>query len=1313
MTQLPLLRRQPNPSRAAPPASRWRALVLACALAMVPTVALAGAMPEVLLVVDTSQSMQYRLGADVAPQCMGSVGNDQKSRWTLAREIIGGTFLDYRCTEAALPAQPEALNPPKTINTLADCIPGLGSSYGGGGAAGPVSPTSMGQISSSAPSGSILTFQDGFKMKDTKMPFFEVPLVPGRTFSNLTMTFASSASSPQVVLTIVRDAVPSDANDFKCEADGPDRLEVTPATLLTAGQVSFSINTAGQAAILAHANAGKSNIYFAIVPAHSSTNPSCNMNSARSNTYDTSDVGTFDKNNANPVFAAENVQQCPAEGPSTHSTALGVDDLGAISGRPAGRDGLLDVFGAAAKFALLTTDQVFNQGTNGPAGWSFGPTASAPWGTINLGMNDPFGVGTPAVPITRADTLAARGVTYDAIQASLQSIKPYGPTPLGQQLRDAYHYYATDPYRDDHFKPVSQDPDGDPYLTCRSKFVVVISDGGSNAHDGVTDGRAEALQAAADLKALGVNVYVVAVGHPAANPASGPPAADLQFLNDLALAGGTLAATVADSPQDAIAAISDAIQASQLDNQVYSRPVTATATGSVTDVLHGFYSLSTFDISQPLRTRGTIEQRVFQCGSACQNPLTPGVGQVCEVIDYGTRLKAKGTQRKLYGHKAGGRLTLNGTNFAPADLGIGNVGLGPQLTLTQNLECIVSSTFDLSTNPGRAGYRDHVMDMLWGAAGSCRANHPLGAVSRSQMAVLEPADRTGYREPSFLTYIGRDAPASADYGDSVLPGSRNRPTMLFAATHDGLLHAFRTDRSTAITTKFLDVAGDEMWAWLPKFSLRRISQLKLVTLADASYLGGSITTGHVQLSRTGLEAGADDLARKWRAVVIAGAGTAGSGYTALDVTSPDDPRLLWEINPESRCYGAQVSSPAPGPTCLASTSYQNMGRSTARPILTNLYFRYNNAPAAQRAVVIVPMGLPPSQASVTNFGVEGQGGRGLYIIDLETGALIRELDTASMDKSGMPMTVADTDLGYFAADIACVPAGTGQIATRCFAGDTKGMLWRIDLTDQDPNNWTFKFFHDAYGGPDVPAGWQKAIDSADRAPVASAPSLSVNAAGNIVIIYGTGSGDDESSSTRLHTVHSLTETFVAQQDGVMPQVSVNWQKRLDAHERFIGPPVVFALHAYWSSWEVAQDGACVTGVGKIWGARYDRSQSPSAKEDLWGAFPNPSAPSTVSANLDFVELGPERPSPVDIQPLPACRGTCSPTDVNCVASAATSGLSAGKPSYQVQVATPTAATQGRGLDPILGAQPAVGTATQSIPQPRTTAVITGWDLLLE
>ena len=88
------------------------------------------ALPEVLLIVDTSQSMQYKVGSDVLPRC-GSIDPtlpDEKSRWNIAREVIGGTFANFACQFESLAPVPEAINPPPQLTGTPTCIPGLASS---------------------------------------------------------------------------------------------------------------------------------------------------------------------------------------------------------------------------------------------------------------------------------------------------------------------------------------------------------------------------------------------------------------------------------------------------------------------------------------------------------------------------------------------------------------------------------------------------------------------------------------------------------------------------------------------------------------------------------------------------------------------------------------------------------------------------------------------------------------------------------------------------------------------------------------------------------------------------------------------------------------------------------------------------------------------------------------------------------------------------------------------------------------------------------------------------------------------------------
>ena len=542
--------------------------------------------------------------------------------------------------------------------------------------------------------------------------------------------------------------------------------------------------------------------------------------------------------------------------------------------------------------------------------------------------------------------------------------------------------------------------------------------------------------------------------------------------------------------------------------------------------------------------------------------------------------------------------------------------------------------------------------------------------------------------------------------------------MLFVATHDGLLHAFRTDEDPTIVTKDSLLAGGEMWAFLPRYSLPRISQIKLVTSQDASYMNAPITAQHVLLQRDVLSGTtAPTTAQNWRAVVIAGAGEAGFGYTALDVTSPEDPQVMWEITPDRHCFGAVTVGSQFGPMCLATSKFAEMGRSTARAVITSLYYTNAAGVTAERAVVVLPFGKASSESSAaTTAQLEGSGERGVYVLDMQTGDILRKFLTTDLITTGAPFTIGDkTQLGRFWTEPACFNNAAGQVTTRCFLGDSKGMTWRIDLSSTDPTAWSMRFFFDLYNGTTLPTNLQFDLSSSNRLPITSPPSLSAMQNGSLAVVLGSGNGDVVTNATARSVVVSLKEAYTIGADGTAapPLGSLNWLKILDAGERFIGPPLIFAYYAYWASFAVAQNGLCDIGTARLWGVRYDRAQSASDPQDTMGAFPNPQAPSTVSANLDYQQVGAYRPSPVDLQPEPSCLFGCPPNSPQCLIAKG-APLGGTTPKYELSVAVAgnvqsayqTPSSNGNG-------SASVGTIAVTPPQPRTAAVITGWDLLFD
>ncbi len=1238
------------------------------------------AIPELILVVDDSSSMQNRIGIQEPPDCIKS---DKVSRFSAALQMIAGTRSGAQCVLQSLPTHPDSANPPKQQSGGKQCIPGLSHTLAESFEAFTVSsePKPIGEKSwANNPLSNSSELRLKATTSDTVLPYFSYDLdsiptdkgdwvgggltvylkTPDKLHSGTVWTYLAMAPiSPQG----------QSGKTFVCGNDVMSPVVVSAPTKVAGvvGQmIRYTLTSTAVMKIRKAVDSGQKSFHFVIISATSWMLPNCGGRGGDKNDYfDAVLYGPSAAIDKQPVFDIRAGTYCYGEGPETHARLDGLSNL----------DGVIDVFGPVAKFALLMGDGVMSEGKDEAGGFSFGQKLGSYWGDINLGIADPYAKGSPSVPIPGPDTFKARNGAYDAIKKSLKNARPNNATPLGSLLRDVDAYMGPGPYRDPHFTTTALDPlNGDPFYNCRQRIVVVFSDGGANQHNGISDGRQEELAAAANLWLKGTPVYVVAIGHSNLDPVKPPPKADLDFLHALAVSGGTKEAWLAEKPADVIEQLKPVIAATGTIGKVLTRAQSITPTRPLADAQYSFHARSLFDVVDPLNTRGDLEQRVYSCSGKCTDPKTPDRAQVCEVLDYGAYLSVRTKDRVYLTNVMGKPQKLEASLIAAADMGIQKTGMAPQLNKGVNGNCVTKAgTFDLSKPLLREQYRDHLISLIRADKGSCRANARLGAVARSQPAVLEPAEKLNLRDQTFQKYILAKTPSAHPLTTTNLPGSYQRPTMLFAATHEGLLHAFRADRDKSVTVKDLSTVGDEMWSWLPAFNLRRVGQLKLVTTPDGSYLGGHVVARHIQLRNVPLTPKQNEL--MWRAVVAVGAGEAGAGYTALDVTVPHEPKLLWEITPDKHCWGFGTVAGIGGPVCINSNVYIGMGRSTAKPVIGTI-FQEKNGVKAEVAVAIIASGKPPADSDLQNIGTDGEGKREIYVISMMTGELIRKFTLADMDTTGITTTVnaPSKELGHFWTEPTCYGDAPGQLLSRCFLGDSKGMVWRLDLSSQDSTEWKLQWFHDAYSGSDTPANFDLAISDKSRVPILTPLALANSAglppyiqstlAGRLVVIYGTGSADDATDDKRHHLVYSVAELFqlkAGQADRA--KASRIWVQDLGDGARFIGPPLIFDSNAYWATYTVSKSGACKVGLGHVWGGRFDRRRSLTVVDKLLGAFPHPNEPNKQDKAYDRIPLGLLMPSPVDVQPVPGCAPGCAPGDFAC--AAALGNVSGAAPNYEV------------------------------------------------
>ncbi len=356
---------------------------------------------------------------------------------------------------------------------------------------------------------------------------------------------------------------------------------------------------------------------------------------------------------------------------------------------------------------------------------------------------------------------------------------------------------------------------------------------------------------------------------------------------------------------------------------------------------------------------------------------------------------------------------------------------------------------------------------------------------------------------------GSHAPLVVDY-----PAARLQ--LVFAATHDGLLHAFDAE------------SGAELWAWLPKELLPRLPELMR---DEATTVRGHGIDGPLVLHRHDPDGnGRIDASAGEHLWLLFGLGRGGSRYYALDISAPDDPRLLWSIE-------------------LPTENVEAM----AEPVVTRLVVAGSGQTSGDW-VVLIAGGYDRRFDSRAATGA-GAGNR-LLVLDAVTGRSLWSGGDDAEDELRMP-------------GLASLPS-----APRALDLDGNGYLDRAYLVDVTGKLWRLNF-----------ASGRSAAELAEARLIArlgtgtqrfhATPDVSVARVGDgnrIAIAAGSGwlaRPRDTSVVDRIYTIFDREAAGVLAEadlhDGTepgsaMPATASGWFVRLEAHgpgEKIIGPSVTF------------------------------------------------------------------------------------------------------------------------------------------------------------
>ena len=421
------------------------------------------------------------------------------------------------------------------------------------------------------------------------------------------------------------------------------------------------------------------------------------------------------------------------------------------------------------------------------------------------------------------------------------------------------------------------------------------------------------------------------------------------------------------------------------------------------------------------------------------------------------------------------------------------------------------------------------------------------------------------------------------------PEVANRPSVLYVGSNDGILHAFSTRNQTisytssnGVSVNRTLVAGEELWGFIPPYVLNK---LQSATSTHTWTVDGTPYVREIFYRRL---AGQDPNGNIYHTVMILPLGKGGGAYIALDITDPFNPKFLW-----------QFANPTMGETLGAPAIMQvllNVNGHLEERAITMLPAGYKPPIDPQTCTLYVdgdswnrPLGCPANgigtpplnggtQNAVDHHKCWGTDGRQVYFVDPATGQLIQQFGDTVFNA---PMTGG---VGIYSGQI-------GSITTRAFMSDADGYLWRFDVSNTNPANWSVNQFADMF------LTLHQTYPNVGQ-PSYFAPLITTNNQGQLVIIQGTGE-PEYLDGTAPNMVVSYTETldFTTNPNG-NPIVGnrTNWELILDFGEQVTGPIQLSAGDVYFTTYYSGNSNSNTlscdsSAVGKVWGVDYVESRN--------------------------------------------------------------------------------------------------------------------------
>jgi type IV pilus assembly protein PilY1 len=1010
--------------------------------------------------------------------------------------------------------------------------------------------------------------------------------------------------------------------------------------------------------------------------------------------------------------------------------------------------------------------------------------AAPPWEGRLIPFGDPYLA--PSDVATRNDRL----------QEVLLAVRPYGATPIAAMMTDASYFLTSDASKDPLDATKSFGPKDDPYVLggCRSDYIILLTDGAPNmdlrSDCEATGGTcpfskpsdvARALAQPSNAALSPVKTFVVGFALSKAdggtidcsalstsaqfdpNAVCGTAKAQTDEglkacceLGRIAWEGGTVNPRFADNKDQLRKALNDILSIVAAKSTTRTFPVFAPApsVGTGGSGVAGFNFYSAFKVSTGSLWEGVLERQRIVCDAShvpqpkpiatqasdsfsenvnVQDASRPRYFMTVEPTPTDTGVYPTRTIRKAgSGPYAQATWTTLGTDGLGAidgtilDGGITDFYALPSIKAL-GVDAVSPSTCASKDEPSISTTQCRSRIMKWelgldnGTA--YQRKSVFGPILHSTPAVVPPPSEF-LRDESYLAFQGQQ---------------KNRPIVLYTATTDGQLHAFKVAATSTSDTFDVGTVNDggskqqnELWSFFPPAVIPAIRSL--YPGVQQTILDGAPVVRDVILERSRTQA--VNGTSLWTTALVSGLNGPTAGFYALDVTKPvhvagdatTGPRFLWQITTDEdgkSLFGGGALTPA-----ITTLFIQAGSMTEPREVAVAILPGGSGSPIDTTTQCDRSETTSPHLDGAT-FGPRAKVpcykdtdvSRSLTIVRLDNGEVLARFQRKTNSLPVFSTSLeARTHSAPFDSPLVGIPVvypnGAGQISNRAFIGDRDGGLWRIDMSSTNPSNWSAHLFFDAFSVKTTLNG------AFVGQPISTPPAMSVDSVGNVVLLFSTG---DQEQFNYASGVNNVAWSLREKPDLVAGVVKTqeNWHLGFGETlentpgvpspltwpngERVAGPISIFNGVAYFSSFKPQPPGSgtdiCKAGSSTIWGVDYLQSidaTSDTAPKGRLVIHTGVTKPPLAEPQGDTLIFG------VGITRLPPCYATESFSDPFLGFQGSTTSASSLNPGdYKLVVQT------GKGGTNTAGGESQTAVQQFNLAAPPTGVRMTSWAAVVE